>query len=37
VYEVEAKDHGFSNARDRLLRDLDDALRWVEEVAAASS
>ena len=31
LYEVEAKDHGFSNARSKLMQDLDDALRWVEE------
>ena len=36
LYEVEAKDHGFSDARDRLMQDLDDALLWVEEGAAAS-
>jgi dienelactone hydrolase len=36
LYTVEARDHGFSNARDQLLQDLDDALRWVEQEAPAS-
>ena len=36
LYTVEAKDHGFSNARDKLMQDLDDALRWVEQEAPAS-
>jgi fermentation-respiration switch protein FrsA (DUF1100 family) len=31
LYEVEAKNHGFSGGRDALLRDLDDALRWIEK------
>jgi dienelactone hydrolase len=31
LYEVEAKNHGFSDARDALMRDLDDALGWVHE------
>jgi dienelactone hydrolase len=30
-YEIEAKDHGFTNARDKLMQELDDALRWIEE------
>jgi type IV secretory pathway VirJ component len=30
LYQVEAKDHGFSNALGKLLQDIDDALRWVE-------
>jgi len=30
LYEVEAKDHGFSDALGKLLQDLDEALRWVE-------
>jgi len=30
LYEVAAKDHGFSDARDKLLQVLDDALRWIE-------
>jgi len=31
LYTVVARDHGFSDARDALLRSLDDALRWIEE------
>jgi dienelactone hydrolase len=31
LYEVQARNHGFSDARDKLLEDLDDALRWIEE------
>jgi len=31
LYEVESKNHGFSDARDKLLLDLDDALHWIEE------
>ncbi|MEO8306895.1 MAG: hypothetical protein ABI616_02510 [Pseudomonadota bacterium] len=30
LYAVEAKNHGFSDARDGLMRDLDDALGWIE-------
>jgi fermentation-respiration switch protein FrsA (DUF1100 family) len=37
LYEVEAKDHGFSDARENLMQDLDDALRWLEEPIASSS
>ena len=36
LYTVEAKDHGFSDAYDKMMQDLDDALRWVEEAAPAS-
>jgi dienelactone hydrolase len=36
LYQVEAEDHGFSDARDKLMQDLDDALRWVEEAAPVS-
>jgi len=36
LYEVEARNHGFSGARDKLLQDLDDALRWIESPAADS-
>jgi len=36
LYTVEAKDHGFSDARERLMQDLDDALRWIEHEAPAS-
>lgn len=31
LYQVEAEDHGFSDARDKLMQDLDDALHWIEE------
>ena len=36
LYTVEARDHGFSNARDQLMQDIDDALRWVEQENPAS-
>ena len=36
LYEVEAKDHGFSDARAKLMQDLDDALRWVEQAPPAA-
>jgi dienelactone hydrolase len=36
LYTVEARDHGFSNARDKLMQDIDDALRWVEQEEPAS-
>ena len=36
LYAVEARNHGFSNARDKLMQDLDDALQWIEESAAPS-
>jgi hypothetical protein len=35
LYQVVASDHGFSDARDKLMQDLDDALRWVGETARA--
>jgi dienelactone hydrolase len=31
LYEIDAKDHGFSNARAPLLRDLDEALDWIKQ------
>lgn len=31
LYEVQAKNHGFSGGRDVLLKDLDDALAWIEK------
>lgn len=34
LYPVEAEDHGFSDARDKLMRDLDDALSWIEAPAS---
>ena len=36
LYAVEARNHGFSNARYKLMHDLDDALQWIEESAAPS-
>ncbi len=30
LYEVDAKNHGFGGGKDELIRDLDDALDWVE-------
>jgi len=36
LYEVESKNHGFSDAREKLLADLDGALRWVEQAAPPS-
>jgi len=33
LYTVAADDHGFSDARDKLMQDLDDALHWVETAA----
>ncbi len=30
LYEVAARNHGFSGGKDALLRDIDDALTWVE-------
>jgi len=30
LYEIESEDHGFSDARDKLMQDLDEALRWIE-------
>jgi hypothetical protein len=37
LYQVEAEDHGFSDARDKLMQDLDDALRWIEEESSAAA
>ena len=33
LYEVEAKNHGFSGGTDALMHDLDDALLWIEQSA----
>ncbi len=33
LYEVDARNHGFGGGRDQLLRDLDDALQWIEGMA----
>ncbi len=30
LYQVEARDHGFSDALGKMLQDLDEALHWVE-------
>jgi dienelactone hydrolase len=37
LYAVEARNHGFSGARDALLQDLDEALRWIEEPGTVRS
>jgi hypothetical protein len=31
LYEVKARNHGFGGGTEELLRDLDDALKWIEE------
>jgi dienelactone hydrolase len=36
LYTVEAEDHGFSDARDKLMQDLDDALHWLDAARPAS-
>lgn len=33
LYEVDASNHGFSGGKEELLRDLDDALKWIQEIA----
>jgi hypothetical protein len=33
LYEVDARNHGFSGGRDELLRDLDASLSWIEETS----
>ena len=33
LYEVDARNHGFSGGQDELIRDLDDALSWIESTA----
>jgi hypothetical protein len=30
LYQVKASNHGFSGGKDELLRDLDEALTWIE-------
>ncbi|HEY7379522.1 MAG TPA: AcvB/VirJ family lysyl-phosphatidylglycerol hydrolase [Steroidobacteraceae bacterium] len=35
LYQVEARNHGFSGGREQLMQDLDEALRWIEEPDAA--
>jgi fermentation-respiration switch protein FrsA (DUF1100 family) len=37
LYPVEATDHAFTDARDKLLQDLDDAIRWIEQMAPVST
>jgi dienelactone hydrolase len=37
LYPVESKNHGFSDARDKLMEDLDGALHWVEQPSPASA
>jgi len=34
LYEVDARNHGFAGGRDEMLRDLEDALRWIEKGSA---
>jgi dienelactone hydrolase len=34
LYIVEATNHGFGGGRDALMRDLDDALAWIDSVAS---
>ena len=36
LYTVESANHGFRDARDQLMADLDDALGWVEQPAPTS-
>ena len=33
---VDARDHGLSDARDKQMQDLDDALRWIEDAKPAN-
>jgi dienelactone hydrolase len=35
LYVVDAKNHGFRGGRPEMLRDLDDALAWIEKRASA--
>ena len=35
MYQVNARNHGFSGGREELMRDLDDALTWIEGKAKA--
>lgn len=37
LYEVAAKNHGFSGGREEMLRDLEDALQWIEKAAPAGA
>jgi predicted alpha/beta hydrolase family esterase len=33
LYEVDARNHGFGGGQEELIRDLDDALQWIEKSA----
>lgn len=35
LYQVDASNHGFSGGHDELMRDIDDALRWIESAGQA--
>jgi fermentation-respiration switch protein FrsA (DUF1100 family) len=37
LYEVEAKNHGFSGGRDQLMRNLDEALKWITDLEQAGA
>jgi len=37
LYEVEARNHGFSGGEEALLHDLDDALGWIEQSRSAGA
>jgi hypothetical protein len=37
LYAIEARNHRFSNARDKLMKDLDDALRWIGKAPPRSA
>ena len=37
LYEVEARNHGFSGGREQLLSDLDNALEWIDRSARAGA
>jgi hypothetical protein len=34
LYSVDASNHGFGGGRDELMRDLDDALAWIDAIAS---
>jgi hypothetical protein len=35
LYEVDARNHGFGGGKEELMRDLDDALKWIEGAGQA--
>ena len=37
LYEVKSTSHGFGGARDELLRDLDDAMAWIQSADNAAA